>query len=1459
VLIIIVFSIPSVQTYVAHKVTQNLNETYGTNINIDRLGLNWKGEVDIRRVYIQDHHSDTLIFAKVVQTNILNFQNLVRGELGFGDLHMEDAKLYVTTYRGEETDNLSFFAQKFDTGKPPSANPFSLFSNDVSLETSHIKITNYNLESPEMFALRDVNLEATRFNILGPVIEANIESLSLVAERGFKIQDLQADFYYSPEQMEFEDLVLRTESSRIQGTILLDYAERGMADFANDVMITAQLENSEIATNDLNAFYNEFGSDLVVAVEGELQGSLNNFTFSEAQLQTENTFVSGNFNFENLLTPNTPYRIEANQHEIQTSYYNLRRFMPRILGDVMPNQLKSLGSFSLRGTTTLNGTNLSTDAAISTSIGDAEVKASLTNIDNVNDATYTGDILLKRFNLGKLLNMSSMGTTTANLTVDGSGFTQNTVNTEIDGTISSFHFEGYKYTNISVSGNLKSPIFDGELKIDDPNLDLDFKGLVDVSEDANQFDFEADVTYAELNKLNLFTRDSVAVFAGRVIMDMEGTTIDNAVGTIEFLQTFYQNATEDYYFDDFLVVSSFQNSERSIEIISPDIINGKITGQFLIKDIPDLFVNGLGNLYTNYIPKEVQSDQYIKYDFEVYNKIIDVFVPELKLGDNTRIDGYVSSDETKFALDFKSPEILLFDNYLADVDVVIDNDNPLYNAFISVDSIYTGFYNFTDVNVINKTLNDTLRLRAEFKGGDDMDDQFNLSLYHTINLEGRSVVGVRKSDITFKDNVWYLNETNNNLNKVVFDRDFKTIRIDSLVLNHNDEVIQLAGVVRDSTYKDLKLRFNDVDIGKITPDIDSLRLRGNVNGRLNFLQKGGAYYPNSSVTIDGVVINQIPFGDLNLEISGNEDLSKYNINTSLVNNGAKSINAIGQIDVSANTPSIRLDVDLNEFNLQALSPFGGDVITDIRGLMSGNARVSGNYKSPDILGRFLVNGGGLKIPFLNTDFGIADNTRVTVTNSQFKMDATTITDTKYQTTGTFSGVATHKNFSDWALDLDVSTNRLLVLDTKPEEESLYYGTAFISGTADIVGPVDELEIDVFATTEEGTTFKIPLSDTETISDDSFIHFLSPKEKEALTTGGVIETLEEKGMTLNFDLDINDNAEVEVVVDQVNNSRLIGRGAGTLLIRINTLGKFQMWGDFLVIEGLFDFRYGGLIQKEIEVVPGGNITWDGQPERANLDLSARYETAANPSVLLDNPTMNRKIPVEVIVDLSGEIIQPDLNFRIDFPRVSSTLKSELEYVLRNEDERQKQALFLVATGSFVNDDYQGANAFTGTLVERVSGLVNELFADEDGKFAVGLDYTQATNLPNQETAGRVGVTLSTQINKRILINGKVGVPVGGVNETSVAGDIEVQWLVNEDGSLRINFFNRQADIQFIGEEQIFEQGAGVSYSVDFDTFSELVFKLFNKRLTLESENELPVIPDDNSYPVDFNDDAKLEEE
>ncbi len=1401
-------------------------------------------------MYIADHHDDTLIYARQIQTNILSIPNLIRGKLGFGEVTLTDAKLYVKTYLDEEDDNLFIFSEKFNTGKP-STEPFSLLSNDVVFVNTQVKITDENLENPEILSLKRISIKAKDFEVTGPNIDVDILALSMIMDRGIEIKNLSADFSYSLDEMNFRDLVLETGESKIVGNILLDYSENGLANFSNNVIIQANFHDAIVATNDLNRLYNEFGSNQRITLNGEFNGILNDFSFKKVDIRTGNSRITGNFTFKNLFESDEPFSIAARNHRISSNYYDLRRLLPRVLGDVLPVELKSLGAFTFTGNTTISDTELSTNSSLNSNIGTLEAQLIMGNIGTIDNAYYKGNVVLNDFNIGKIIGTSSIGSVSANLDFNGRGFTQETVNTGIAGNIASLNFEGYDYKNIRVSGNLKNPIFDGDLSIDDPNLKMDFKGLVDVSKAFNQYDFKANVEYAELNKLNLVKRDSISVFAGRIVMDIDGTTINDAVGTIEFLETFYQNEDDDFFFDDFLIISSFQGSVRTIEIKSPDIINGEISGEFLIEDVPNLFRNGVGSIYANYIANEVTNNQYIDYEFEVYNKLVEVFVPQLQFGENTRIKGSVSSDESKFKLDFRSPEILVSDNYLGKINVQVDNDNPLYNTYISIDSLDTGAYQVSDINLINKTLLDTLYIRSRFKGGKKKKDLFNFSLYHTINPEGKSVVGVKKSDITYKDKVWFINKNNNALNKITFDDNFSYVKIDSIVLNHNEEYIRFAGIVRDTTYKDLRLQFSDVNFGNIAPDIDSLDVQGLVNGKLSFIQKQGAYYPNSTVTIDDVVVNGVEFGDLSLQINGNKDLTKYNINTTLINENVTSISAVGEIDVSIDKPQINLDVVLNQFNISAFSSFGGDVITDIRGFISGNANITGNYKSPDILGRLVLQESGLKVPYLNIDFDIADNTQVIVTKNKFDIGTTTITDTKYNTAGKLTGNATHTNFGDWELDLKIATNRLVVLDTPENEDALYYGTAFISGTADISGPAEELVIDVIATTEEGTTFKIPLSDTESIGDDSFIKFLSPEEKAARISGEIIVSEEVKGLSLNFELDINENAEVEVVVDKVNNSRLKGRGAGILLLEINTLGKFRMWGDFLVIQGKYDFRYGGIIQKEFEVVSGGNISWDGSPERANLDLTAKYTTNANPSILLDNPTINRKIQVDVLINLTGELLNPEIGFEIDFPGTSSIVKSELDYKLQNEEQREKQALFLLGSNSFVNDNFQGASSFAGDIVaDRVNAIVADIFSNEDKRFNILPYYESGSRNVDQETGDRLGITLATQINERILINGKVGVPVGGVNESAVAGDIEVQWLVNEDGSLRINFFNRQADIQFIGEDQIFEQGAGVSYSVDFDTFSELINELFNRKIERETDNEEPVTPGDSGVPTNF---------
>ena len=209
-LLVVVFSLPSVQTKLADRLTSHLNQTYDTSITIDRVGLNWKGSIDLRDLYIEDHHQDTLIYAGQLQTSILSFSNLLKTEVSLGDVTLSDTKLFIKTYKNEAKDNMSIFSGKFNSGAKPNT-IFKLIADQVYIKNSAIKITDQNLSTPLLFDLTGVNAAARDFKILGPDVFASISSLALSSKRGFKITGLSSEFSYTTEQMTLKDMKLQTD------------------------------------------------------------------------------------------------------------------------------------------------------------------------------------------------------------------------------------------------------------------------------------------------------------------------------------------------------------------------------------------------------------------------------------------------------------------------------------------------------------------------------------------------------------------------------------------------------------------------------------------------------------------------------------------------------------------------------------------------------------------------------------------------------------------------------------------------------------------------------------------------------------------------------------------------------------------------------------------------------------------------------------------------------------------------------------------------------------------------------------------------------------------------------------------------------------------------------------------------------------------------------------------------
>jgi len=1445
----IILSLPVVQTRFAQYATTTINEEFGTNMNIERLRvslISW--DTTLKNVYVEDYQKDTLFFIEELTTSILSIRNLANGKLQFGEIDIEGLNFKLTTYEGEKSSNLEVFIDKLDDGQPrkPGTPPFFFSSTEVEIADSFFKLIDENTEKQKVLDFEELNISATDFQILGPDVSTEIKALSLRSKRNLEVEKLATRFTYTKQQMRFDSLNIKTPGSDLKGNLVFNYDRKDLANFTDKVNLVADFQDSKVALNEINRLYDQFGKGKEVTFSSSFNGVLNDLNAEQLFLQSDNTGIRGDFNFKNLFSRSEEFSMQANMKNVTSSYYELRSLMPNILGKSIPSLFQKLGQFTIRGDAEITETSIDARVNINTLIGSSYTDLELSNINNIDNASYKGFVSLIDFDLGDFLDNGKLGKTTLDFNVEGQGFVQD-INTEVIGQIYSVTFNDYRYKDIKVSGILKEQLFDGTLVSNDENLQFNFKGLADFGEESNNFNFIASVDYANLKELN-FINDSISIFKGNVNMDVSGNTLDNLVGDIKFTKTNFQNKNDTYYFEDFKVSSTFENdSTRIVDINSPDIITGYVKGNFKVGELGKLVQNSIGSIYTNYKPFEISNGQTMSFNFKIYNKIVDVFFPRVQFDPNTFIRGNIIADEGDFKLNFKSPKIQAYGNVADSIDIKIDNKNPLFNTYVSVADLSTPYYDVKDFSLINTTLKDTLFFRTEFRGGSELNDSYNLNFYHTFNQENKSVIGLKTSDVSFKDNKWILNKEGNRKNKVILNRTLDSIWIEEIVMNNEErEQIRLKGQLADSTYKDLELQFKIVSLNKITPAIDSLRLNGEVNGTLNVLQKDNVYLPSSNLAIKDFGINDIRLGDLTVGIVGNRDLTDFVINSQITDNGQEKLGVVGNIRNEGEIPQANILVNFNQLGLEPFSPLGEDVINHIRGDLSGSARISGSVDNPDFSGILTLDNAGLAIPYLNVDYGFAPNSRINLRDQTFEFDQIRITDVAKNTKAVLNGTISHSYFKDWYLDLDVDTNnnRFLILDTEFAEEVLYYGTGYINGQGRIFGPTNALTVKVDAETAKGTSLKIPLSDVASVGDYSFINFIERNDIKTIAEQRILEDFE--GLELEFDLVVTPDAEVEIVTDRKTGSSLKGTGEGILLIRINTRGKFEMFGDFVVVTGQYNYRFGGIIDKTFTVRPGGTIIWDREPLEAQLQLEAVYSLNANPAPLLDDPGYTRRIPTQVVTKLTGDLESPDIEFNVEFPGTNTIVQSELEYRLQDPTVEERNALFLLAQGSFVSDQ-TGLNrqAVTGNLLQSASGLLNQVLGGENDKFNLGLSYEQGVLDRNADvqTENRIGVTVSTQISDRILFNGRVGVPVGGASETVVAGDFEIQLLLNEEGTLSAKFFNRENEIQeFFAQRQGYTQGAGLSYEVDFNSFKELFRNVLGKTEergnTFPSTQELP---------------------
>ena len=1417
ILTFILFYSPIGQSALNSWLKNKLINDFDVDLSIRSFFMNPVGISSFEDLLIKDHKNDTLIFVNHLEIESRHFGGLINNDIYLGEVTVDSFLLNHVKYTDESLSNFQIFLEKLNFSKGAK---FS--ASQVKLNESRIQFLDENDIDSTYQIISNLNAKLIDISSKSADFSGVIEEMSLFAEGyGLDIIHSNASFSIVSGAAKLEKLNIITPNSQLIANLSMLFPAAGIQDSLNDIFIDANVLESSIGVEDIRSFVpNISGPDSFLINELIFSGTPNKFSLDSFRLALSDSNLSGSLSFNN--SENTSKLVID---ELIINPKDILAFMPTMEQSKV-DFLQHLGTSKMTGEMTRHFSNHKIDMALYTSFGLLDVDVDFLKKDSQSHSYYDGRVRGNQFDMGGLLKQNTIGVSDFSFVVKGKGLQLNQLDTELSGYFSSFSFQDIKLDTIAVNLDAKNGQIRGSVDISDSEAKIQMEGEFNANDSLHKLSVFADVNQLKLKSIFPSTFKKERDFSGNFEIVNLGNQVNEFIGDIKANSVQINVDDQLYSFEDFTIQSRVNKDLRFFNFQSIDFISGLIYGRFELLDVEKMLRNSFGSYFSNYKSIEVDQSSFMNFNINLKEKFSGAFLEQITIPNDSFFRGKLSADPNYTFFQIDIPKIRFKNNYFSEVRFTMDNVNPFYKTNLQISQVNGENFNLEQFWLINSVFDDKLHFRAEFENNSFSSE---LNFFATLNEKQELEFGIQPSTIAFQSKQWKINHLDTRTSKLLLTKE--GFEIGSTVFSNNESALHFSFYQHAS--QRLNILFENINLSDFILPKPKRNISGITNGTLDITFDNDKFGGEADVKIDSMIFNNVMLGDALVSLISNEEQNAYQLSFNTIDNGFITSSVEGLIS-SESENNLNLNATFQSFPAAILDQLIGNAMTEIMGQIDGSISIDGKWSQPMLQGELFLDGFEFSVPYLNVGYSLVVGSRVKVNPTSFTFEPTTLIDRLNSTSASFDGTVLHQNFKFFNLDMNFTSPNFLILDTDDSYDNNYYGKAFFNGNARIHGPSQSLTFDLDGSSAEGTNIVIAVDNRGSIEDVSYLKFVNKKANQNVNNETISPSLI-KGLTLNFDLSITQDAELELLFDSDTGSTLRGSGVGSILMEINTDGNFNVFGDFIALNGIYQFKNFGILEKEFRLEPGGTILWNGNPLDAQLNLQAIYEVpgGANPAILLENPGLNRKIPTDVKINLTGSIMQLEApSFSIDFPNTSANVRNDLAYKLDDEERRQIQAISLLSQGVFISDlslSAITAQALTSNLFQKASGVFESIFSGDEEKLKLGLNYLQGDR--NSEsiarTRDRLGLTLVTKVSDRLLINGKLGVPFGGVEETIIVGDVTIEFLLSKDGALRARIFNRENEFQYFGDELGYTQGVGLSYQVEFDDFKSLIKKIVKK--------------------------------
>ena len=1402
--LIVLLHLPPVQTFLGHEVSQALEQKFGTKVKVGHVNLGFLNRIIVDDLMMYDQQGDSLLYASRVSVKA-DYLPLMSGKISISSAQIFGLKANLYKQTAQSKPNFQFVLDSLASKDTTQHKPLDLHIGSLIIRRGSVAYNQQDVASrlgvfsPAHIHVNEISSHIILNHATDNSIDLLVKKLALKDQSGFQLKSLHFKLVANKRQATLKEFCLLLPHSELNlGNVKAQY------NFYNGKLVPGSLSyegainQSKITLSDIACFVPMLRKfDETLYVNSRFSGTSTSVVCPSLSMRTG----SGNLNLQargrvNDLDQKRP-RWSVDIDNLNLAAQGIKNVAANLGQKVkVPQEILRLGTIHFAGHLKGYTNELAAQGHLDTDAGSVKFSAAKKG------ELLKANVDTRGIQLGRILDNKQLGLLAATVGIQGTK-----QHLQAKGTILRFDYNKYAFRNILLDGLYDHNKVSGTASIADPNVNLKIQGVYLLK--GGKYDLTAIVNHLKPNIVGI------------------------------------KMADRNYVLHNLMVSANNKSRESHLDVEAP-FMSLYARGQY---DLADLY-GSLVNIVADKLPTLPGISRHATKgvnDFTLQaninsTEILDrMFGIPLKLDAPLHINGNVSTIDKDVNLYVSAPSFSYNGSAFHDVSVELNTlgDSLKMNARLCQGQPYEKAPVYLlKATAANNTLSTLLNYNNQsgklpIKGKIDAKTHF----YQT-DKGPTAHVTVHPSEIMLGNTKWDVEPAD-----IIYQKN--NLTIDYLSLTHAGQHIIINGKAskneNDSIVADLK----DVDVAYILNLVNfhSVEFAGKASGKAivkSLFQKPEMY---ANLDVNEFTFEKGPLGVLHANVIYDNQEGQINIKAN-ADDGPEHMTYIDGY-VSPKRNYIDLGINAQGTSLKFMENFCGSFMDNIEAWCHGKLDVVGDLSNINLVGDIVAK-GKMHMRQLGTEYHF-DNLRAHAIPDDIMLEGDTIYDKEYNGRNSHLAVVRggihHKHLTRLSYDLDIEANNFLGFDTHTFGDNTFYGTIYATGNVGIHGKSGETTIDIDATPEPRSTFVYNVTSPDAISDKAFIHWhdvtpfiyrpFSATDEKKDDTKKTDNINLASDMHINFLVNANPNLTLKLLMDEQTGDYITLNGNGMLRANYFNKGGLDMFGNFVVDHGVYKLTIQNIIKKDFEFMPGGTISFGGDPYNAPLNLQAKYTVTGVPlsDLNIGRSFSSNNIRVDCLMGITGTPSSPKVDFSMDLPTVNSDAKQMIYSIINSQEEMNQQVLYLLGIGRFFSpaknnqaseDATQQSQTslamqslLSGTISQQINNVLSSLVNNSNWNFGANIS-TGDEGFNNAEYEGLLSGRL---LNNRLLFNGQFGYRDNANTTQSFIGDFDLRYLIFPNGNLSIHVYN-QANDRYFTRNSLNTQGIGLIMKKDFSSLWDL---------------------------------------